>query len=60
MSIQYITIQNHELCITRFTISVHQRLQVLVLADDIGYLTNCQIPVLVLLDNNNKKMKEKK
>lgn len=38
-----------------FTISIHNWLQVLVLGDDIGYLTNCEISVFILLDNDNKR-----
>lgn len=37
-----------------FTISVHNWLQVLVLGDDVGYLTNCEISVFILLDNEEE------
>ena len=40
--------------ITQFTICIHNWLQVLVLGDDIGYLTNSQVSVFVLLDNESK------
>lgn len=41
--------------VIQFTIGIHNWLQVLVLGDDIGYLTNSQISVFVLLDNGNKR-----
>ncbi len=49
--------QNQEISRIRITIGIHNWLQVLVLGDDIGYLTHSKISVFVLLDSNNEREK---
>lgn len=46
--------QGQEISVLLFTISIHNWLQVLVLGDDIGDFTNCEISVFILLNNQNR------